>query len=122
VLLKKDTKIGKNVFIDSYVRSSGENEIGNDVTIRYGATIAKEVIIKDRVFISPNVMTIFSTHEGKFIKETLIDSMAFIGTAAVIGPGVKIGKKVVIGSMAYVSKDCLEPGTYIGVPAKKHIK
>ncbi len=119
VLLKKNTKIGSNTFIDSYVRSSGDNRIGNNVTIRYGATIARGVIIENRSFISPNVMTIYSTHEGEKISGTVIGAKAFIGTGAVIGPGVKIGKGVTIGALAYVSKDCLEKGIYVGVPARK---
>ena len=42
-----------------------------------------------------------------------------VGTAAVIGPGVKIAAGSVIGSQAYVSKDITEPGIYVGVPAVK---
>jgi acetyltransferase-like isoleucine patch superfamily enzyme len=118
VLLKKFTVVGNDTFIDSYVRSSGYNQIGSNVTIRYGATIAKEVTICDGSFISPNVMTIYSSHEGKGIPGTIIGENAFIGTAAVIGPGVTIVKDVVIGAMAYVSKNCDEKGIYVGVPAK----
>ena len=122
VLLKQNTKIGKNTFVDSYVRSSGNNSIGNNVTLRYGATIARAVEVCDNVFISPNVMTIYVTHEGKQIVGTIIKDNAFIGTAAVIGPGITIGKGVVIGAMAYVSKSCIEKGTYVGVPAKLLVK
>ena len=119
VLLKNETVIGDNTFIDSYVRSSGNCKIGNNVTIRYGATIAKEVIIEDGVFISPNVMTIYSTHQGEGVPGTLIGAKSHIGTAAVLGPGIKIMPEVVIGAMAFVSKSCLEKGIYVGVPAKK---
>lgn len=120
VLLKKNTTIASNVFIDSYVRSSGNNYICDGVTVRYGATIAKEVVIEKNAFLSPNVMTIYSTHKGETkSKPIIIGENAFIGTAAVIGPGVEIGKGVVIGAMAYVTKNCLEKGIYFGVPAKK---
>ena len=47
VLLKKGTVILDDVFIDSFVRSSGRNLIGNNVILRYGCTIAKEVSIYD---------------------------------------------------------------------------
>ena len=119
VRLAKGTKVGNNVFIDSYVRSSGQNKIGNNVTLRYGATIAREVTVEDDVFISPNVMTIYSTHEGERIPGILIGKGAFIGTNVVIGAGVKIGANVVIGAMALVTKDCLEPGKYVGIPARR---
>lgn len=119
VMLKKKTKVGNNVFIDSYVRSSGNNNIGDNVTLRYGTTVAKEVTIEDDAFISPNVMTIYSTHERQSIAGTLIGKGAYIGTAAVIGPGVKIGPDVVIGAMSYANRDCEEEGVYVGVPAKR---
>jgi UDP-2-acetamido-3-amino-2,3-dideoxy-glucuronate N-acetyltransferase len=119
VLLKKGTRIGNNVFVDSYVRSSGSNYIGNNVTLRFGSTIAREVTVEDGVFISPNVMTIYSTHKGEKVPGTVIGAGSHIGTAAVLGPGVKIAPKTVIGAMAYVSKDCKEPGIYVGIPARK---
>lgn len=118
VLLKKGTKIGSNVFVDSYVRSSGSNKIGNNVTLRFGSTIAREVTIEDNVFISPNVMTIYSTHAHNKVPGTFVGDSAFIGTAVVLGPGVKIEKGVVVGSMAYVDKDLSEKGIYVGIPAK----
>ncbi len=118
VLLKKGTRILNNVWVDSYVRSSGYNLIGNNAMLRFGCTIAREVVIEDEAFISPNVMTIFTTHKRKKQEGTIIGKNAFIGTAAVLGPGVKIGENVVIGSQAYVSSDCIEEGIYVGVPAK----
>ena len=118
VLLKKGTRILNNVWIDSYVRSSGDNLIGNNTILRYGCTIAKEVTVEGGTFISPNVMTIFSTHKNEKIGGTVIGKNSFIGTAAVIGASVKIGENVVIGSQAYVSRDCLKEGIYVGVPAK----
>lgn len=118
VLLKTGTKIGDNVFIDSYVRSSGSNWIHNNVTLRYGTTIAKDVIVEEEAFVSPNVMTIYSKHTGEHGKGTIIGKKSFIGTGAVIGPGIIIGENVVIGALAYASKDCLENGIYVGVPAK----
>jgi UDP-2-acetamido-3-amino-2,3-dideoxy-glucuronate N-acetyltransferase len=119
VLLKKGTRIEDGVFIDSYVRSSGDNRICNGATIRFGATIARNVTVGEEAFISPNVMTIYTTHEGKSKGRTLIGAGAFIGTAAVINSGVQIGANVVIGAMTYVSKNCLEKGIYFGCPAKK---
>lgn len=118
-MLKKNTIIGKDCYVDSYFRSSGDNFIGNNVTLRFGSTIARKVFIEDNVFISPNVMTVYSTHAGDKSKGTYIKKGAFIGTAAVVGPGVFIEKQVVIGSQAYVSRDCTtEGGIYVGVPAK----
>jgi acetyltransferase-like isoleucine patch superfamily enzyme len=122
VLLKSGTRIGNNVFVDSYFRSSGNNKIGNNVTLRFGSTIAREVSVEDDVFISPNVMTIYSSHTGEKIGGTVIGKGTHVGTAAVIGAGVKIVPGSVIGAQAYVSKDINEAGVYVGVPAVKKDK
>ena len=118
VLLKAGTKIGDRVYVDSYVRSSGDNRIGDDVTLRFGSTIAREVTVEDGCFISPNVMTIYSTHTGEKRGGTVIGAGSHVGTNAVIGPGVKIAPGTVVGAMALVTKD-IGPGTYVGIPAKK---
>ena len=119
VLLKKGTRIGNNVYVDSYVRSSGNNKIGNNVTLRFGSTIARDVTVEDDVFISPNVMTVYSKHTGEKVPGMVIGAGTHVGTNAVIGPGVKIAPNTTIGAMAYVTKDCKEPGIYVGIPAKK---
>lgn len=112
--LREGTVIGNNCYIDSYVRSSGRNRIDNNVTIRFGATIARGVWIDDEVFIAPNVMTIYE--KGKNI---YIGKRSKIFTAAVINAGVAIIKDTIIGANAYVNKDCRHSGVYVGVPARR---
>lgn len=119
VLLKKGTKIGSNVYVDSYVKSSGSNQIGSNVTLRFNATIAREVTIEDDVFISPNVMTIYSDHKGVSHPGTVIGKGCHIGTNAVINHGIEIAPYTVIGALSLVTKDILSPGIYVGTPATK---
>ena len=119
VLLKKGTKIGSNVYVDSYVKSSGSNKIGSNVTLRFNATIAREVVIEDDVFISPNVMTIYSDHKGESHPGTVIGKGCHIGTNAVINHGLKIAPHTVVGALSLVTKNILSPGIYIGIPAIK---
>jgi len=118
VLLKKGTIIGNSCYIDSYFRSSGDNRIGNNVTLRFGSTIARKVYIEDDVFISPNVMTVYSLPDGSTSKGTFIKKGAFIGTNVVLNPNITIGEGVVIGAMSLVTKDCWKKGVYIGIPAR----
>jgi len=119
VELRSRTIIGNNVYIDSYVRSSGENFIKDGAILRFGCTIARGVTVDENAFIAPNVMTIYD--KGLYRKKggIHIGKNSKIFTAAVIGPSVTIGEGVIIGAQAYVNKDCIEPGTYIGVPARK---
>jgi len=118
VELRKGTKIGDRTFVDSRVTSSGDNQIGKDVTLRFGVVVAKKVVIGDGSFLSPGVMTTFSTHEGEQALRTVIGKGVFIGTGAVLGPGVSITDGCVIGALAYVSKDLTTKGVYVGVPAR----
>jgi UDP-2-acetamido-3-amino-2,3-dideoxy-glucuronate N-acetyltransferase len=118
VLLKKGTVIGDRTFVDSYVKSSGQNWIGSDVTLRFNATIAREVTVEDGAFVSPNVMTIYSTHEGEKRGGTVIGAGCHVGTNAVLGPNVKLAPGVVVGALAFVNKDLVEPGIYVGQPAR----
>lgn len=119
VLLKKGTFIGNDCYIDSYFRSSGDNEIGNNVTLRFGSTIARKVFVRDDVFISPNVMTVYSLPDGSKSAATVIGAESFIGTAAVLAPNIAIKSKTIIGANSFVNKSILERGVYAGNPAKK---
>jgi len=119
VLLKPGTVIGDDVFVDSYVKSSGQNRIGSNVTLRFNATIAREVTVEDGAFVAPNVMTIYSTHENVTRGGTVIGKGAYIGTNVVIGPGLKIAPGAIVGALSFVAKDIEEPGVYVGIPAKK---
>lgn len=119
VLLKKGTRIGNDCFIDSYVKSSGQNVIGKNCTIRYNATIAKDVHIGDDVFISPNVMTVYSDPDGNHQDPIIIGNNVFLGTGCTIDSGVTIVNDVIVAAMAYVNKNCLErKAIYGGIPAE----
>ena len=119
VLLKTGTVIGDNCYVDSYFRSSGDNEIGNNVTLRFGATVARKVFIRDNVFIAPNVMTVFSLPDGTKSAGTVIGEGCFIGTAVVLAPNITIKSGTIIGANSFVNKSILERGIYVGNPAKK---
>ena len=119
VLLKKNTLIGDDCYVDSYFRSSGDNKIGNGCTLRFGSTIARKVWLGDNVFISPNVMTVYSLPDGTKSQQTVIRNDCFIGTAAVIAPNITIEPGCVVGANSFVNKSCHERGIYAGNPAKK---
>ena len=119
VLLKKGTRIGNDCYVDSYFRSSGDNEIANNVTLRFGSTIARKVYVGNNVFISPNVMTVYSLPDGSKSAGTVIGAKAFIGTAAVLAPNIVIVEGAIIGANSFVNKSILEKAVYAGNPAKK---
>lgn len=51
-----------------------------------------------------------------------IGSGVLVGAGAQILPGLSICDHTVIGAGAVVTKDILEPGTYMGIPARKYDK
>ncbi len=118
VELRDGTMIGERCYIDSGVKSSGQCSIGDRVTLRYDAIIARGCDIGDDSFIAPQVMMINLDHRGKEIGGARIGRRVHVGTAAVLNPGIVIGDGAVIGACALVTKDCEEGKTYVGVPAK----
>jgi maltose O-acetyltransferase len=75
----------------------------------------------------PQVTVLTSHHErladGRVSRNAVpravtIGRGVWMGARAVVVPGVTIGDDVVIAAGAVVSKDCLEPGMYAGVPAR----
>jgi acetyltransferase-like isoleucine patch superfamily enzyme len=42
-----------------------------------------------------------------------------IGAGVIVLPGVTIGDHIVIAAGSVVTRDCLEPGIYMGSPCKK---
>lgn len=119
VELRPGTVIGSRCYIDSGVKMSGECELGINVTVRYDSIIARNVTIEDDVFISPQVMFINIPFTEKKKKKTIIRKGVKIGTNATISDGVLINSGVIVGAKALVTKDLMEPGIYVGIPAKR---
>ncbi len=83
---------------------------GSCVIVNLNATIGHDCVIGDFATISPGANISGNVTLGK---------RCYIGTGAAIIEGVTICDDVVIGAGAVVVKDITEPGTYVGVPAKR---
>lgn len=115
-ILRGPLKIGNNVLVN----------VGCDLTAFRGAPIQ----IGNDVLLAPRVVILSSMHQYRerqqLIREqgmqcgsVIVEDDVWIGTSAVILPGVHIGKGAVIGANAVVSGD-VEPYTVVGgVPARK---
>ena len=119
VELRPETRIGKDCYIDSRVSSSGKCIIGNKVTLRYDTIIARGVEVGDDSYICPRVMTNNLNTDQVQIGGAKFGKNCFVGTNAVIQHGLNIGDNVVIGSMSFINKDCVDNGVYVGSPARK---
>jgi len=128
VELRPHTIIGNRVYLDSGVKTSGQCRIGDDVTLRYDSIIAKGCVIEDNVFISPQLMTENVSHKGDEVGGAHIGTgewdystpyRVFIGTNVTLAAGIEICSGAIIGSKANVRKSILEPGVYVGNPARR---
>lgn len=119
VELRPHTRIGDDCYIDSGVKMSGDCAIGNRVTIRYDSIIARGVEVGDDSFISPQLMTENLDSQRKSVGGAKIGRSVFIGTNVTLASGITICDGAVIGSKANVRKSIIEPGVYIGNPAKR---
>jgi len=120
VLLKDETVMGNDCFVDSYVLSSGSCSIGNRVTMRYRTVIARNVSVYDDVFFTAGVKTIFLDHKRKATpKPLIIQKGCYFGDNSIIMGGIVIAKECIIGAGSFVNKTTEPKGVYVGTPARR---
>jgi sugar O-acyltransferase (sialic acid O-acetyltransferase NeuD family) len=84
--------------------------IGRHVHINTGCIISHEVKIGNFCTLSPGV---------KLAGKVNIGDEVFIGLGVNVIDNIKICSNVIIGAGSLVLSDINEPGTYVGIPAKK---
>ena len=113
-------------------KGKGFLSVGNDTYIgkRFHADCYAPVTIGNECLIADEVMILTSNHgmnaelEGSYVKqpfetgEVSIEEGCWIGSRVTILPGVKIGKKSVIGTNAVVTKNIPAYSIAVGIPAR----
>ena len=51
--------------------------------------------------------------------EVEVGDCTYLGTGAVVLPGIRIAADVIVGAGAVVTENIDEAGTYVGVPARR---
>jgi acetyltransferase-like isoleucine patch superfamily enzyme len=117
-------KIDDESFVGPFVEIQKGAEIGKRCRIQSHAFLCEFVTIGDDCFISHGAMFIndlfaegFPAQNRRLWRPTKVGNNVSIGTNATILP-VAICDKVVIGAGAVVTKDIIEPGVYVGNPAR----
>ena len=117
-------KLKENTFIGPFVEIQKNVLINKNTRIQSHSFICSDVTIGENCFIGHGVMfTNDKFSEGKVnfkepFEKTYVGNNVLIGSNTTILP-VKIADNIVIGAGSVVTKDLLEPGVYVGNPAKK---
>jgi UDP-2-acetamido-3-amino-2,3-dideoxy-glucuronate N-acetyltransferase len=116
-------KIGTNCNICSHCFIEDKVVIGDNVTIKNGVYLFNGLTLENNVFIGPCATflndkkprsKVYPTH----FPETIIKEGASIGGAAIIFPGITIGKNAMVGAGSVVTKDVLDNEIVYGNPAR----
>ena len=99
---------GTVVMADSVVNPC--TKIGKGCIINTGSTIDHDCVIEDYVHISPGVNVAGSVFVG---------ALTWLGIGSVVSNNLSITSGCTVGAGAVVIADILEPGTYVGVPARR---
>jgi acetyltransferase-like isoleucine patch superfamily enzyme len=127
-------EIGDGVFIGAQAfiqgRYDGSTKISNHVWIGPQAYFdARDLVLEDYVGWGPGAKVLGSAHTGLPIDQPIIETdleirpvrveaWADIGTAAILLPGVTVGKGSIVGAGAVVTRDVPPFAIVAGVPAR----
>ena len=103
-------KIGKGSILFPKTIINTLAVIGENCIINSGAIVEHEAVIGSHTHISVGAIVCGRTRIGE---------SCFIGAGAVVKDQINIGNNVTLGAGAVAVKDIVEPGVYIGIPAKK---
>lgn len=122
VLIREKNVIGNNVSIGSNSTIEPGNTIDNNVRIHSGCFL-ENVILKENVFIGPNVVFTDDLHPicpryeeclgGAYVEENVS-----IGANSTILPGIRIGKNSLIGAGTLVHIDVPPEVVFAGNPGR----
>lgn len=124
-IIGDDCNLGHSVYVDSGA------VIGNFVKLQNRVSVYKGVTLEDGVFVGPHATFTNDKYprsikpDGQLVVDedwvqvaTLVKHGASIGAAAVILPGVTIGRWAMVGASALVTRDVPDHGLVMGAPAE----
>lgn len=119
ITIRENTEIGNNCSVGTLCDLQGEQVIGNYVRLHSNVHIGQLSKIEDYVWIYPYVVLTNDPYPpmGE-LKGVVVKEYAQIATAAIVLPGVVIGKNALIGAGALVRKDVGEEEVVVGNPGK----
>lgn len=123
VVILPSALVGADCNICSHCFIENDVVVGNRVTIKNGVQLWDGLRVGDDVFIGPNVtftndkMPRSKQHPLSYLL-THIEAGASIGGGATILPGLKIGRKAMVGAGAVVTRSVPPNAIVVGNPAR----
>ena len=109
-VIAKDAEIGKGTAVMAGAVINPGTVIGKGVIVNTSSSVDHDCVVEDLVHVSV----------GAHLSGTVtVGEGTWVGVGAVVSNNINICSNCMIGAGAVVIKDILEPGTYVGVPAKK---
>ncbi len=110
VIMSDRVEIGEGSIICAGSILTVDILIGSHVFINWDCTVGHDAELKDFVTLYPSVNVSGNVSLNKCVE---------MGAGSQVIQGLEIAENTIIGAGAVVVKDLHEPGTYVGVPARK---
>lgn len=112
-------KVGHHSMIGSYVQLDPEVEVGNYTRVQPYAVFGGKTKVGDRVYVGPYAC--LTNAPFPFCKRfigVVVEDDVVIANHVAVAPGVRIGKRAVIGMGSIVTNDVPPEQVWYGVPAR----
>lgn len=106
----REAVLGTGVFVGMATHIGPSARIGDDVIVNTRAIVEHEVVVGAHTHIAVNAI---------LLGRSRIGDRSTLGAGAIVVDGIAICDDVVVGAGAVVIRDIDEPGTYVGVPARR---
>ncbi len=108
--IASDAEIGEGTVVLNRVIVNANVKIGRNVILNTGAIVEHDSTVGDSTHVSTGAIMNGNCHVG---------SNCFMASGTIMMHGTSVGDEVVVGVGSIVSKDLMEPGVYLGSPARK---
>ncbi len=109
-IIAPDVEFGEGTVVFAGVVVNPGTRIGEFTVLNTGSSIDHDCRVGDFAHIAPG---------ATICGEASIGDNSFVGSGATVIQGREVGADCFIGAGAVVVDNCLEPGKYVGVPARR---